>query len=273
MISSSCFQLLAVIFCCASLSAGQVDKDPKIRPSDNPLVLHKGNLLNLTCRGHGILQWILANRLIQLEEGVKVEKCDSKHHSHCSRLTITHLTANDTGTYTCKYSKSGSEHSTSVYVYVEDPKQPFVEPHTPTPLILSIYGEETLLVVPCRTTSPDAVVRLIAYPPLSRETDKEKVWDPKVGFKIPYTYYTLLTCSTEVGGIQFQSSYIPHRFSKDINDLKVTPDRVKVLVGDTLVLNCSGETRPNGRIRFTWDFPKLKVSKAWLCKNNRQNVQ
>ncbi|XP_027864871.1 vascular endothelial growth factor receptor kdr-like isoform X1 [Xiphophorus couchianus] len=266
MISSSCFKLLAVIFCCSSLTAGHVDRDPKIRPSDNPLVRHKGNSLNLTCRGHGILQWILANRLIQLEEGVNVEKCDSKHYSHCSRLTITHLTANDTGTYTCNYSKSGSAHSTSVYIYVKDPKQPFVEPHTLTPLILSIYQHDTSLVVPCRTTSPDAVVRLRANPNLSRETDKEKVWDPKVGFKIPYAYYELLTCSTEVGGIHFHSSYIPRKFSTDVNDLKVTPDRVKVLVGDTLVLNCSGETSPNGRIKFTWDFPKLNENRYHTTK-------
>ncbi|XP_008419006.1 vascular endothelial growth factor receptor kdr-like isoform X2 [Poecilia reticulata] len=260
MISSSCFKLLAVIFCCSSLTAGQVDRDPKIRPSDNPLVLHEGNSLNLTCRGHGILQWILANRLIQLGEGVKVEKCDSRHHSHCSRLTVTHLTANDTGTYTCKYSKSGSEHSSSVYIYVKDPEQLFVEPYSSNrPLFLSIYQHETTLVVPCRTTSPDAVVHLIANPPLSKEV--ETVWDPKVGFTIPDSYYVLLTCSSHFGGNYFTSSYIPHKFSKDINNLKVTPDRVKVLVGDTLVLNCSGETGPNGRIKFIWDFPKRKENR------------
>uniref|UniRef100_A0A3P9NVF7 receptor protein-tyrosine kinase n=1 Tax=Poecilia reticulata TaxID=8081 RepID=A0A3P9NVF7_POERE len=244
---------------CLCVFAGQVDRDPKIRPSDNPLVLHEGNSLNLTCRGHGILQWILANRLIQLGEGVKVEKCDSRHHSHCSRLTVTHLTANDTGTYTCKYSKSGSEHSSSVYIYVKDPEQLFVEPYSSNrPLFLSIYQHETTLVVPCRTTSPDAVVHLI-NPPLSKEV--ETVWDPKVGFTIPDSYYVLLTCSSHFGGNYFTSSYIPHKFSKDINNLKVTPDRVKVLVGDTLVLNCSGETGPNGRIKFIWDFPKRKENR------------
>ncbi|XP_014857036.1 PREDICTED: vascular endothelial growth factor receptor kdr-like isoform X1 [Poecilia mexicana] len=265
MISSSCFKLLAVIFCSSSLTAGQVDKDPKIRPSDNPLVLHKGNSLNLTCRGHGILQWILAKRLIQLGEGVKVEKCDSRHHSHCSRLTVTHLTANDTGTYTCKYSKSGSEHSTSVYIYVKDPEQLFVEPYSSNrPLFLSIYQHETTFVVPCRTTSPDAVVSLTANPALSKEV--ETVWDPKVGFTIPDNYYMQLKCTSNFGGKNFTSSYIPHKFSKNINNLKVTPDHVKVLVGDTLVLNCSGETGPNGRIKFIWVFPKHKENRYHTSK-------
>lgn len=45
-----------------------------------------------------------------------------------------------------------------------------------------------------------------------------------------------------------------------LKNVMITPDRVKVLVGDTLILNCSGETDPNGRINFTWDFPRRKVS-------------
>lgn len=45
-----------------------------------------------------------------------------------------------------------------------------------------------------------------------------------------------------------------------LNNVKVTPDRVKLLVGDTLILNCTGETTHNGRINFTWDFPRKKVS-------------
>lgn len=49
-----------------------------------------------------------------------VELCDSSHpaHSHCSKLTITNLIANDTGRYSCNYSKNGLDHSTSTYVFV-----------------------------------------------------------------------------------------------------------------------------------------------------------
>ena len=48
--------------------------------------------------------------------------------------------------------------------------------------------------------------------------------------------------------------------------MKITPDRVKVLAGDTLVINCSGETSPNERIEFTWDFPRIKVSDGFnIC--------
>lgn len=42
--------------------------------------------------------------------------------------------------------------------------------------------------------------------------------------------------------------------------MEITPDRVRVVVGDTLILNCSGETGPGSIIYFEWDFPKKSVS-------------
>uniref|UniRef100_A0A8C9YTP2 receptor protein-tyrosine kinase n=1 Tax=Sander lucioperca TaxID=283035 RepID=A0A8C9YTP2_SANLU len=86
------------------------------------------------------------------------------------------------------------------------------------------------------------------------------VWDPMVGFKIPYdpaTDFPMLTCTTVVNGSEFHSNYIPKRMSESVVFL-ITPDRVKVLVGDTLILNCTGETTYNGRINFTWDIPKKR---------------
>lgn len=253
---SSYFKLIAVIFVCSSLTDGRVNRDPKILPSGNELVLHKDNTLNLTCRGQGILQWMLANRS-DSSEGVKVEQCDQKPRSHCSKLTVTHLRASDTGSYSCKYYRSGLDYVASIYVYVKDPEQPFVEPYD-NPQLLGIYRHETTLVVPCRTTSPDAVVTLTGIP------NDEKVWDPKVGFKIPYGKYTMypfLTCSTEVNGRQFSSNYMPYRPPGNITNLKITPDRVKMLVGDTLILNCSGQTSANGRIIFSWEFLKSKKNR------------
>jgi len=51
----------------------------------------------------------------------------------------------------------------------------------------------------------------------SEKINIEMVWDPKVGFRIPYgpfTLYSLLTCNTVVRGRQFQSIYIPQRQSE-----------------------------------------------------------
>ncbi|XP_068445331.1 vascular endothelial growth factor receptor kdr-like isoform X2 [Clinocottus analis] len=202
-----------------------------------------------------------------------MEQCDSRghSHSHCSKLTVTSLIVNDTGSYRCIYSKNGLKHISSVYVFVTDPEQPFVEPHHHTYKLLFFYRHETSLVVPCRTSSPDAVVTLTGHQPFPEQVIKEMVWDPKVGFKIPYdpdTEYSTLTCKTMVNGQEFKSMYIPMRISLNpvLNNVKITPERVRLLVGDTLILNCTGETSYGGRINFTWDFSKKKENRHHTVK-------
>ncbi|CAB1454018.1 unnamed protein product [Pleuronectes platessa] len=273
MVSSDCFKLVVFIIC-SSLSNGHLDRDhsPKILPSENPLILRNDDSLNLICRGHGSLHWTLADswRSISLE-GVRTEPCEPRHHSHshCSNLTVTRLIANDTGKYSCKYSKDGLDHVTSTYVYVKDSEKPFVLNH-PSPYMLGIYRHETSLILPCRTSSPDAVVTLIGEPPLSEKIVKEMVWDPKVGFKIPYgpfTMYLSLTCRTVVNGSEFHAMYYPKRLTMVLNNVKITPDHVRLLVGDTLLLNCTGETTYNGRINFTWDFPKKRENRHYIIKS------
>lgn len=274
MVSSRCFGWVVVILCCSSLTNGHLEREhpPKILPSHDPHVVHKDDVLSLTCRGHGLLHWTLSDpRRSKTLEGVKVEDCDSRHHphSHCSKLTVSHLSVNDTGRYSCKYSKDGSDHITSTYVYVKDPERPFVEPHFATPHILGIYRHETSLVIPCRTSSPDTVVTLTGLPPLSEEMVKEMEWDSKVGFTIPYgpyVAYNMFTCNTVVNGQEFKSVFIPKRHTLVLNNVKITPERVKVLVGDTLILNCTGETTYNGRINFTWEFPKKKENRHYEDK-------
>lgn len=144
----------------------------------------------------------------------------------------------------------------------------------------------------------------LQLPPLSEKIVKKMVWDPKVGFEIPYgpyTLYNILICNTMVNGRQFKSMYIPTRQSESfvflaklahwkikscvdlsissafhsqlifylhftalfLDNVKITPERVRLLVGDTLILNCTGETTYNGRINFTWEFPKKRVSSGF----------
>lgn len=140
----------------------------------------------------------------------------------------------------------------------------------------------------------------LQHPPVSSKIADGMVWDPKVGFTIPYGPYTafnMISCITVVKGRKVKSMYFPKRQSESVvflsnpfknkcvdfflswafhilnicfqftahvlENVKITPDRIKVLVGDTLILNCTGETTFNGRIDFIWDFPKRKVSNAF----------
>lgn len=62
-----------------------------------------------------------------------------------------------------------------------------------------------------------------------------------------------------------QSSFVfcLHFTALVLNNVKITPDRIKLLVGETLILNCTGETTYNGGINFTLDFPRKKVSSGF----------
>lgn len=262
MVPSDCFKLALILYC-SSLTEGHSEREhlPKILPSENPIILHKGDKLNLECRGHGQPTWTYPSLS---SEGMKEQQCKSGNHSNCRKLTHTHLTANNTGTYSCKYSKDGRNHITKTYIYVRDPKQPFVEPRSPTPHVVGIYRHETSLIIPCKTSSPDTHVTLNASPPISDKIAKGIKWDPEVGFKIPYTqesWYNMIACVTMVNGSKFESMYIPQRHTLVLKHVKITPDRARVLVGDTLILNCTGETTYNGRINFTWDFPRKKENR------------
>ncbi|XP_026185706.1 vascular endothelial growth factor receptor kdr-like [Mastacembelus armatus] len=274
MVSSNCFRWVVVILCCSSFTHGHLKKmrSPKISPSQNPLILQKDDSLNLICRGNGPLNWTLGNpQHWNSSDGVMVEECESRHHSrsHCSKLTITYLSANDTGEYTCNYYKDGSDYNSSTYVYVQDPEQPFVNPHYQAFSVLAFYKEDKSLLVPCRTSSPDTVVTLLSHPTFSKNIAKEIVWDPKKGFTVPHhyhTWYTQLTCNAVVNGRGFQLTYIPQRLTRVLNNVTITPNDVKLVVGDTLILNCTGETELNGRIDFSWDFPRKRENLHYTNK-------
>uniref|UniRef100_A0A8C7UVL0 receptor protein-tyrosine kinase n=1 Tax=Oncorhynchus mykiss TaxID=8022 RepID=A0A8C7UVL0_ONCMY len=252
---------LSVVFHLITTISGQVSLPaPLLLPSEDTHLLHTGNSLNLTCRGASQLHWRLPWRNVT-SEGVHVEECEPRANAHCSKLLVRNLIPNDTGLYSCRYAQPSADIS-STYVYVKDEKHPFVEHHFRNPSTLFSYRHESTLVIPCRTTSPDQIVTLEAWPPLSKEVEQGKEWDPKVGFKIPYgpyKFYHLLTCVTSVNGQRVQSKYIPLRTTILLRNVKINPRRIKLLVGDSLVLNCSAETTFNGRINFTWEYPKRMV--------------
>lgn len=265
-------QLTIVLFWCSSYTYEHAEAAhvTKMLPGVTPLTLHKGDSLTLICFGHSRPRWELASKArILTPEAVK--ECDpiNRSHSYCSKLTISDLTANDTGTYKCRH----SAHS-SIYIYVTDSHQPFVEPLPSNPLVLWALRSETSLTVPCRTSSPNIDVKLITKPSLSDDVKNAMEWNPKVGFKIPIgpeTSFNLLICHAEVKGHAYRSLYFLKRLTTVLSNLKITPNHVKLLVGDTLNLNCTGDTISNGRINFTWNFPREKDnrhnSSKTLCKS------
>lgn len=113
-------------------------------------------------------------------------------------------------------------------------------PMLPTPWKI-ISHVKLLIVARFRGTSPSDRVSLCG---LKHKTFKA----------VLYKHFHLL--STSVFHILSTSVFA----AIELKNVKITPHSIKVLVGDTLYLNCSGETSYNGRINFTWGFPRMAVS-------------
>ncbi|XP_057205834.1 vascular endothelial growth factor receptor kdr-like [Triplophysa rosa] len=263
------FQVLLHFFSSSGLVEGFHPTDPQLIPAGDTHLQHVGGSLTLICRGSTQLHWNLASKNVS---SVQIESCEERMHKHCSKLVIHNLMHTDTGFYTCSHRKS-KEHQVSTYVYVKDHNHPFVEAYSGSALAISVYRHEKFFVVPCRTTWPNQHVTLETMNPMAVYTKSKVEWDPKTGFKIPlgpYDNYQLFTCVTSVDNRQFSSNYILSRITSELKNVRLEPERPKVLVGDTLVLNCSGETTYNGRIHFEWQFNKGPFNRTLHTKGTRQ---
>ncbi|XP_053486492.1 vascular endothelial growth factor receptor kdr-like [Ictalurus furcatus] len=249
---------ILVLFHCLTPANGMV-LDPQLHPSKDTHVQHAGESLILICRGSTQLHWKLASRKLS-SEGAQVEPCELT--TNCSRLVIHNLKYTDTGYYTCSHNNS-RKHKSSTYVFVKDHRHPFLG--TSREKILYTHPHETILEIPCRTTSPTQDVTLETFPRMNDSAKAHVSWDPKVGFRIPlgpYQSYDIITCATSVKGEQVKTSFIILRRSSVLENVRITPEHSKVLVGDTLTLTCSANTTFNGRIQFDWQFQNSPISRT-----------
>ncbi|XP_048839447.1 vascular endothelial growth factor receptor kdr-like [Brienomyrus brachyistius] len=260
----------ALVFCAEGQTEAVKKPTLQVHPEDS---IRAGSSFTLICRGSSTLQWMLPGRHVG-SDGVLVNKtgCKKGGYSHCSQLIVHNSRHNDTGLYSCGSTHNDDSH-VSTYIFVKDDANPFVEEPQDTPSVLMIFDRAQELVIPCRTTSPDYMVtlegRFIQKPHMS-SVIKYELWDPQVGFKIHYppsSHYDLLVCRTTTGRhhVLHEASYIIKGMSSKLDNVKINKNRVRLVVGDTLSLKCSGETTFNGRISFTWDYP----GKAW---NRLKNI-
>uniref|UniRef100_A0AAY4E743 receptor protein-tyrosine kinase n=1 Tax=Denticeps clupeoides TaxID=299321 RepID=A0AAY4E743_9TELE len=260
-----CFSTDTSLSSTGLLSGGR-KYDPQLHPSGDTHLLHVGGKLTLTCRGSQQLNW-----KIPTQTRLHVEHCEPKIPTHhCSKLVLDILHHNDTGYYTCGH----LSHEVSTYVFVKDRTHPFVEPKTAD--IIYTYRHDSVLTIPCRTTSPDIDVTLESMNGFPEDVEKDKLWDPKVGFLLPYGpfhYYYYLACVTTINGKKYTSSYIPKRTTDYMEKVRINPTRVRLLVGDTLVLKCYGTTTWNGDIHFRWEYPKKAANRTREISHHRDTPQ
>uniref|UniRef100_A0A8C1F039 receptor protein-tyrosine kinase n=1 Tax=Cyprinus carpio carpio TaxID=630221 RepID=A0A8C1F039_CYPCA len=124
---------------------------PRIRlnsgaPVGTDVILDSGSPLHLICEGDGPVTWLL--RLARHKRFI------SKEVGNVRSFHVDKATADFTGTYKCVYmNKNDSNESSSVHVFVRDPRILFVSPSTSLRYVRK-EGED--LTLPCLLTDPDA---------------------------------------------------------------------------------------------------------------------
>ncbi|KAM6197899.1 vascular endothelial growth factor receptor kdr-like [Sarcoramphus papa] len=232
---------------------------PTLSIAKDHIVILPGDTLKIKCRGAPSVSWLL--RGDQKEDPrVHISNCRNNTRQSCSMLVIRKVIANDTGYFTCIHddSPSNADLMAKIYVFVKDYRNPFVEIHPEHPEIIYILDAKKTVVVPCRVTSPDIKPKLTQYPYSVEMNFKRMVWDPRRGFVIPshsFVYSGVLTCTANVNGSVFTSYYIAQRLEDRAQNLALKATPKKLLVGETLYLECKAETFINGRIEFIWTCP------------------
>ncbi|XP_063046319.1 vascular endothelial growth factor receptor 3 isoform X2 [Engraulis encrasicolus] len=280
------------------------------------LVIQAGDTLTITCRGQRTLDWAWPEDTLQRTpaserhlpsqedqspgaeqerpassgpgpRAVRVTECRGEPGKpYCKTLVLSNAQGNDTGSYRCFYQdiKAVTDGITaaSIYVFVKDVNQPFVNPSTQLQTIL-FSSSMADVVVPCLVSIPDLNVSLYrienGFPVLM--TENGMVWNNRRGWAVPrhiverimsdlFAFY----CTTEVQSQDVHSSYyIVHATGSKVYDLKLFPEEtVQLMVGEPLVLNCTAMVEFNTGVEFQWNYPRKQMKDMVIPKESRNSL-
>uniref|UniRef100_A0A8C3C787 Vascular endothelial growth factor receptor 2 n=1 Tax=Cairina moschata TaxID=8855 RepID=A0A8C3C787_CAIMO len=216
--------------------------------------------------GQRALYWSWPNNQSSAEKRISVTDCSDG--PYCKILTLLRVIGNDTGDYRCLY--RDNQAATTIYVYVQDYRSPFVTSVSDQLGIVYITKNKTV-VIPCLGTLSNLNVSLHAkYPEKIFVPDGKSIsWDNKKGFTIPshlINYAGMVFCEAKIDNESYQSViYIVAVVGYRIYDLTMNPHyQVELAVGEKLVLNCTVRTELNVGIDFKWDYPSIKEKRATI---------
>ncbi|XP_011487225.1 vascular endothelial growth factor receptor 1 isoform X2 [Oryzias latipes] len=234
---------------------------PHLDVRSRQMVLEADQTLLLNCRGRWELSWAFPASLIRDQVDVAESRCGRTMQHYCSQVRVSKIKAKHTGLFRCRY-KHRTEKQASVYVYVADSRQPFVERASKSLNVLYMKVKEPL-VIPCRVTNPNITTTLVKSQFLSKSLpadQKNIVWNSRQGFTIRApTYYDvgLFHCQATVNGVRHQSqNYFVHRTVSNITKVNLNSTGIfRALKGERLVLNCTATAELNTRVNITWNYP------------------
>uniref|UniRef100_A0A8C5M3F9 receptor protein-tyrosine kinase n=1 Tax=Leptobrachium leishanense TaxID=445787 RepID=A0A8C5M3F9_9ANUR len=228
---------------------------PALSPEKDNLIIAANDTLNITCRGERPVVWSWPMNLSIVDDRISVSQCNES--IYCQTFTLSNVVANDTGIYNCFYEDSNS--TSSVHVYVQDERSPFLPSKQVTVLFIT---ENKTVTIPCLASRGDLNVTLhTKYPESIFHPDGHTMyWDHKKGFTIlseSLKQASLVYCETKLNGeVYISPSYIVVVIDFKINSVTMNPHPfVRLAVGESLNLTCTAYTELNTRVDFKWTFP------------------
>uniref|UniRef100_A0A671KMC3 receptor protein-tyrosine kinase n=1 Tax=Sinocyclocheilus anshuiensis TaxID=1608454 RepID=A0A671KMC3_9TELE len=256
--------MFALLFVCGILFA-QVQgwSEPRLRlnsgaPVGTDVILDSGSPLHLICEGDGPVTWL--PRLARHKRFI------SKEVGNVRSFRVNIATADFTGTYKCVYmSGNDSNESSSVHVFVRDPRILFVSPSTSLRYVRK-EGED--LTLPCLLTDPDATDFTFRMDNGSAVPYGMNVtFDPKKGVLIRNVqpgFNADYICSARIRGVEKVSKifsinviqrlrFPPYVFLKRSEYVK--------LVGERFQISCT-TNNPNFYYNVTWTHSSRTLPRA-----------
>ncbi|VTJ85928.1 Hypothetical predicted protein, partial [Marmota monax] len=85
-------------------------------------------------------------------------------------------------------------------------------------------------------------------------------------------YSSMLQCIAEVNGKIHRSLYLPQRLEIKRGNISIRYNQKRLLMGDTLFLQCVAETTFNGRIKLDWVFNRQDSKTTPRCCEVKRNL-
>ncbi|XP_066104852.1 vascular endothelial growth factor receptor kdr-like isoform X3 [Saccopteryx bilineata] len=255
---------------------GLANKETRMKPElsilGDQVVIQAGGTFEITCRGLAAVTWTWGTGSTGNRTRILEQPCSDNLLVTCNQLIIFRTEVVDTGYFTCSYKDvadiEGPNDKASVYVYVKDDNQVFVQTYYDMPLVITVFIGTQEVVVPCRVTSPDVNVKLQLLQPVTF-TYVSQNWDPRKGFTVTqpsyHFYSSILQCVAEVNGKTHRSFYLPQRLETRRENISIRYNHQRLLMGDTLFLQCVAETTFNGRIKLNWIFNRQDSKTTPKC--------
>lgn len=252
---------------------------PELSILGDQVVIQAGGIFDITCRGSAAITWTWGTGSTGSRARNLEHPCSDNPLVTCNQLTIFHTEAGDTGYFTCSYKDVADikdpNGKASVYVYVQDDKQIFVQTYSDMPLVITVFTGTQEVVVPCRVTSPDVNVKLQLLHSATFSYASQN-WDPRKGFTVTrpsyHFYSSMLQCIAEVNGKTHRSLYLPQRLETKRENISIRYNHQRLLMGDTLFLQCVAETTFNGRIKLNWVFNRQDSKTIPRCCEVKRNL-